>query len=77
MTRLSTLFLAALCLAPLTGCAYDYTQRVDRVSYSAGNAVRANLERETMNPSKRSMQSTNGLGKNGIVVPQTGATNAP
>jgi hypothetical protein len=50
----------------LSGCTYDYIQRTDRVSYSAGDAVRANLERETINPSKGSMKVTTGLGKDGI-----------
>jgi len=58
----------------LAGCAYDYRQRTDRVGYSAGNAVRANLARETTNPSRGSMYSTGGLGQNGPVV---GGTAAP
>ena len=61
-------------LVALTGCAYDYRQRTDRVGYSAGNAVRANLARETTNPSRGSMYSTGGLGQNGSVV---GGTAAP
>jgi hypothetical protein len=56
-----------LCL-PLGGCTYDYLQRTDRVGYSAGNAVKANLESETINPSKRSMYQTSGLGKDGSVI---------
>lgn len=52
----------------LSGCAYDYLQRTDRVAYSAGDAVRANIERETINPSKGSMYVTSGLGKNGSVI---------
>lgn len=60
--------LAAL-LAPLQGCAYDYLQHTDRVAYSAGDAVRANLERETTSPSKGSMYVTSGLGRNGPVIP--------
>lgn len=55
----------------LTGCAYDYRQRTDRVGYSAGDAVRANLARETANPTKASMYSTKGLGGNGQVVGST------
>lgn len=55
-------------LAALGGCAYDYMQRTDRVGYSAGNAVKANLARETTNPAKGSMYSTKGLGKNGPVT---------
>ena len=50
----------------LNGCSYDYLQHTDRVAYNAGDAVKANLESETINPSKRSMYYTKGLGKNGI-----------
>lgn len=60
---------AGLALAlVLTGCSYDYLQRTDRVAYSTGDAVRANLERETTNPSRRSQALTTGLGRNGAVV---------
>ncbi len=52
------------------GCAkYDYLQRTDRISYHAGDAVRANLERETIDPSNGAMYDTSGLGKNGSVIP--------
>jgi hypothetical protein len=64
---------SALTLA-VGGCTYDYIQRTDRVSYSSGDAVRANLERETINPSKGSMQVTTGLGKNGIRDGSSSAT---
>ncbi len=63
------IILAAIVAGLLSGCAYDYLQHTDRVSYSAGDAVKANLEAETINPSKRSMYVTGGLGKNGSVVP--------
>ena len=59
---------AALVAALLGGCTYDYLQRTDRVGYSAGDAVRANIERETMNPTSRSRYDTRGLGKNGDVI---------
>jgi hypothetical protein len=55
-------------LAVLGGCSYDYMQRTDRVGYSAGNAVKANLAQQTTNPMKASMYSTKGLGKNGPVL---------
>ena len=61
--------LAATLAMLLSGCAYDYLQRTDRVAYSAGDAVKANLEGETSNPSKGSMYATSGLGKNGVVIP--------
>jgi hypothetical protein len=54
--------------APLAGCAYDYAQHTDRVSFRAGNAVAQNLEAETINPAKRSMYAKGGLGKNGVVT---------
>jgi hypothetical protein len=56
-------------LAGLGGCTYDYLNRTDRVSYRAGDAVKANLARETTDPSKKSMYQTGGLGKDGFVVP--------
>lgn len=52
----------------LSGCAYDYLQRTDRVGFRAGNAVRANIEGQTIDPSKAAMYNTKGLGKNGPVV---------
>jgi len=60
--------LAGLAALLLSGCAYDYLQHTDRVGYSAGDAVKANLERETISPSRRSMYVTSGLGRNGAVV---------
>jgi len=60
----------ALALATaLCGCTYDYLQRSDRVAFSAGNAVRANLEMQTIDPSKNSQYVTRGLGKNGQIQP--------
>ena len=65
----------ALALGALpAGCTYDYLQNTDRVGYRAGNAVRANLAMETINPWKADMYDTRGLGKNGVVVPQTTST---
>jgi hypothetical protein len=60
----------------LSGCSYDYLQHTDRVAYSAGDAVKANLESETINPSKRSMYNTKGLGKTGVAGATT-TTTAP
>ncbi|HEY0854289.1 MAG TPA: hypothetical protein VGD86_05640 [Devosia sp.] len=73
-------------LAALTGgCAYDYVQRTDRVAYSAGDAVRANIERETANPSHKRQYDTTGLGRNGntangnpvVVIAPLGTPNSP
>ena len=66
--RTTTLALAGSLLLLLGGCIYDYTQRTDRVGYSAGDAVKANLEAQTIDPSKKSMYRTDGLGKNGPVI---------
>jgi hypothetical protein len=57
-----------LALLP-AGCAYDYLQHTDRIAYKAGDAVHANLESETIDPSKRTMYSKRGLGKDGAVIP--------
>jgi hypothetical protein len=64
----------ALALPALAGCGYDYMQRTDRVGFSQGNAVKANLERETTDPSKAASYSTKGLGKNGRVIPDNDYT---
>jgi hypothetical protein len=79
MTRFSlalkTLATAGAVLA-LAGCSYDYLNHEDTVAYHAGNAVRANLEAETTNPSRRSIYSTVGLGRNGNVIPPAAAGTA-
>ncbi len=67
--RILAAVLAASTVGFLSGCTYDYIQHSDRVAYSAGNAVKANLEAETIDPSKRSMYVKGGLGKNGNVIP--------
>jgi hypothetical protein len=54
----------------LGGCAYDYLQRTDRVAYSAGDAVKANLAAQTIDPSRPTIYSTKGLGKNGVISPE-------
>jgi hypothetical protein len=76
MTVMWNIVRAAALLLPLAGCAYDYAQHTDRVGYSAGDAVRANLESETINPSRRSIYATTGLGRNGQVTAPA-ATAAP
>jgi hypothetical protein len=72
-TIVATTAAAALALA-LGGCAYDYLQHTDRVGYSAGNAVKANLESETIDPERPDKGNTTGLGKNGSVIPADGAS---
>lgn len=59
---------AALALvlgASLAGCSYDYAQHTDQVAYSAGDAVKANMALQTVDPSKKSMNDTTGLGQDG------------
>lgn len=67
-STVKALLAAAALSLTLGGCAYDYLQRTDRVAYSAGDAVKANIEGQTVNPSKRSRYVTTGLGKNGVVT---------
>lgn len=72
--RRGQLVVAAVVALALGGCSYDYLQRTDKVGYSAGDAVKANLERETADPANGSAYSTKGLGKDGKVVPEDAAT---
>ena len=75
---MSPLRLAAIALPIallLGGCAYDYMQRSDKIAYSYGDAVKANLEAQTTDPSKKSSSSTKGLGKDGDVT--SGAAPTP
>ncbi len=74
--RLLAIAAAALTALSLTGCAYDYLQRSDRIAYSSGDAVKANLARETTNPANPQSLNTKGLGKDGDVVPG-GTTTTP
>lgn len=67
-SRALRLAVLVLISSGLSGCFYDYLQRTDRISYSAGNAVKANLERETANPTNGSMYDTGGLGQDGAVA---------
>jgi hypothetical protein len=57
--------LALVLSALLGGCTYDYAQHADAVGYSAGDAVKANLALQTIDPSKKSMNNTDDLGKDG------------
>ena len=57
--------LALLLAALLGGCSYDYAQHTDTVAYGAGDAVKANLALHTIDPSKKSMNDTSGLGADG------------
>ena len=68
--------LAAGLLALLVGgCdTFDYFQHSDRINYRAGDAVKANLERETIDPSHGAMYKTGGLGKTGSAAPPAPST---
>ena len=70
MTRTSLLKLTAILAVALSlsACASDYMGHTDRIAYSHGNAVKANMAIQTINPSKASMYKTGGLGKNGAVI---------
>lgn len=72
MTPVRTLLLAggAVAAIVLGGCTYDYMQHTDRVGYHAGDAVKANLESETVNPQDTSMYKKTGLGEDGDVIPE-------
>lgn len=61
---------AALAALILAGCSYDYLQRTDRVGYSAGDAVKANLAIQTINPANPASYRTRDLGRNGYVIPE-------
>lgn len=65
LTRVAIALAATLAVS---GCAYDYLQTTDRVAYSAGDAVRANIARETTNPSSTNMNDVSQLGSNGNVA---------
>jgi len=69
MTRLALIIGSAAAALALSGCAYDYLQRTDKVGYSAGDAVKANMAAQTINPARDSAYSTGGLGKDGYVKP--------
>ena len=71
MSRVALIACGMAAALALSGCAYDYLQRTDKVGYSAGDAVNANLEAQTIDPAKDSAYSTKGLGKNGYVDPKS------
>lgn len=71
MSRFALLAAIGTAALLLSACTYDYLQRTDRVGYSAGDAVRANLEAQTIDPARDSSYSTKGLGKRGYIEPKT------
>ena len=71
VSRLALILCGTAAALALGGCTYDYLQRTDKVGYSAGDAVKANLAAQTSDPARDSAYSTRGLGKNGYVKPKT------
>jgi len=69
LTKIAAALGAAVLLGLLGGCTFDYLNHLDRVTLAGGDAVRANLERETANPTKPSAYETGGLGKDGDQIP--------
>lgn len=67
--------LAALLPTTLAGC--TYLNRSEGVTVHGGNAVRANLERETAFATSKSRYSVKGLGRDGSVVPKEEASATP
>lgn len=74
MIRVLALAAAALATAVALGaCTYDYLQRSDRIAYSTGDAVRANIEAQTDDPANPASDNIGGLGKNGPIEGVTGS----
>lgn len=65
------LVIAGTAVLALGGCTYDYLQHSDRVGYSAGDAVKANIAAQTIDPANPTANSTKGLGKDGVVPPKS------
>jgi hypothetical protein len=73
LMRTASLIATALLALALSACTFDYLNNLDRVTLAGGNAVQSNLERETIDPSKRQSYRTRGLGADGSVIPDTPA----
>ena len=70
ISGIRTLLAGAAVLTLLGGCTYDYLNHSDRVTLAGGNAVRANIEMQTANPSRASSYDVRGLGRNGEQLPE-------
>jgi len=64
----STIIIASLTLM-VSACDPTYLANSDRITQGAGNAVKANLEGQTIDPSSDEQYDVTGLGKNGGVLP--------
>lgn len=73
---LSTLGKACVVIAltgSLAGCWSNYLANHDGVAFGAGNAVRANLEASTVNPSSDERYDVDNLGTRGDQMPDDAA----
>ncbi|MCF6328120.1 MAG: hypothetical protein L3J21_12675 [Devosiaceae bacterium] len=64
----STIIVASLTLI-ISACNPAYLSNSDRITQGAGNAVKANLEGQTIDPSSDEQYDVSGLGKDGGVIP--------
>ena len=53
----------------LSGCDLTYLTNSDQITPGAGNAVNANIEGQTIDPSSDAQYNVHGLGADGSVVP--------
>jgi len=64
----TTAIVASLTLI-VSACNPAYLANSDRITEGAGNAVQANLEGQTIDPSSDEQYDVSGLGKDGAVLP--------
>lgn len=69
MNRRGLVLVVAAASLALSGCSADYLNHRDTITLQAGDAVEANLHKETINPSAGYMYNTGGLGADGGVIP--------
>jgi hypothetical protein len=74
MRRLLALAAIVTLTGALGACAYDYLQHSDKVAYSSGDAVKANLAAQADDPANPNSDNVDGLGKNGPIEGLTGTT---
>ncbi len=60
----NTVIVVSLTLV-VSACNMVYLSNSDRITQGAGNAVKANLEGQTVNPSSDEQYDVSGLGQNG------------
>jgi len=64
----STIIVASLTLI-VSACDLTYLANSDRITQGAGDAIKANLEGQTIDPSSDEQYDVSGLGKNSGVIP--------